>query len=299
MDTTAPPQKKTRWREAINLTRLALLFVAAAAGMGWAASFVGLHDFAVKDMAGFDQNTGWFVPGAFDGAAFGCSLITYRASVKGRVAVVGRLLMWAFTAVSAAINYLHQVDSTAKWVACGLPAAAVAVFDVVLIELRADYEEKHGRQAFRLRLGLLFLRWLVDRKGTRGEFQKQIKAIPVSSLAGLGAQLLAEQASEPKQENRSAPKPAAERAKPVPAIEAPANDAKVLDLVKANSLAEQAVEKWLANPNMPFSQIDREIGAVNGKGEPTRTTSKAVNAFVKREGHASPEDYLRARVQAG
>lgn len=170
------------------LAPVSLVIVALAAVMGWAASFVGLHDYGHTDMAGFNAWTAWLLPATFDGAAFACTLMTYRASIHGRSALRGRVLMWAFTAVSAWINWIHQPSLDTRLVAAGLPVAAVAVFDVVLAELRSDYEARHGRAAFRLRPGLLALRWLVDRTGTTTAFREQITAIPVTELAALGTE---------------------------------------------------------------------------------------------------------------
>ncbi|NYH79277.1 hypothetical protein FHR84_002611 [Actinopolyspora biskrensis] len=167
------------------LAPVSLVIVALAAVMGWAASFVGLHDYGHTDMVGFTVLTAWLLPSTFDGAAFACSLMTYRASIHGRSALRGRILMWAFTGVSAWINWIHQPTVETRLVAAGLPVAAVAVFDVVLSELRADYETRHGRTNFRLRPGLLLLRWLVDRAGTSAAFRDRITSIPVHQLAGL------------------------------------------------------------------------------------------------------------------
>lgn len=164
----------------------ALTFVALAALFGWAASFVGLHGYGVQRLFGFTNSTAWFIPLAIDGAAFATSLMTFRASIKGRNSLHGRLLMWAFTASSSWINWIHQVDQEARIVAAGLPIAAVAVFDLVMKELRHDYEQRHGRRAFRLRPGLLLLRYVVDRDGTSSAVRGQITAIPVSSLVGIG-----------------------------------------------------------------------------------------------------------------
>lgn len=167
------------------LAPVSLAIVALAAVMGWGASFVGLHDYAQHTMSGYTTLTGWLIPATYDGAAFACTLMTYRASIHGRSAIRGRVLMWAFTAISAWINWIHQPILETKLVAAGLPVAAVAVFDVVLLELRADYETRHGRKAFRLRPGLLLLRWCVDRAGTTAAFRNQITGIPVEQLAGL------------------------------------------------------------------------------------------------------------------
>lgn len=170
----------------LRLKRFSLALVGLAALMGWGASFVGLHAYGQEQMAGFNYWTAWLIPATFDGAAFGATLITYRASIYGRPALRGRLLMWAFTAISAWINWIHQLTPEARLVACGLPVAAVAVFDVVLNEMRADYEETHGKRRFRLRPGLLALRWLVDKPGTAAAFREQITGISVAEIAGLG-----------------------------------------------------------------------------------------------------------------
>lgn len=170
----------------LDLSHLTLLFVAMAAAAGWAASFIGLHDFGVKDMRGFTDTTAWFIPAAFDGAAFACAVLTYRASIVGRSALRGRLLTFAFTAISAWINYIHQPEGWARHVAVWLPIAAVAVFDAVLVDLRAEYEERNGRKAFRLRTWLLLLRWFVDREGTKAAFTDEVRKIEVSTLIGLG-----------------------------------------------------------------------------------------------------------------
>ncbi|QUH05485.1 DUF2637 domain-containing protein [Saccharopolyspora erythraea] len=179
-------QQNTSKSKGLWLSRAALGFVAMAAVMGWGASFVGLHAYGQDQMVGFSYWSAWLIPATFDGAAFGATLITYRASIHGRSALRGRLLMWIFTAISSWINWIHQTTPEARIVAAGLPVAAVAVFDVVLAELRADYEERHGKRRLRLRPGLLLLRWLVDRGGTSVAFRRQVTDIPVSEIAGLG-----------------------------------------------------------------------------------------------------------------
>jgi uncharacterized protein DUF2637 len=171
------------------LGRVSLLPIAAAAVMGWSASFIGLHGFAQRQMTGFTADTAWLVPGAIDLSALGCTILVYRASVNGRSGFASRVLMYLFTALSAWVNWIHQAGGPARFVACVLPISAVVVFDRLAGEIRADWEADHGRKAFRLRLPLLILRYLVDRKGTREAFRQQITAIPVSALAGLGADL--------------------------------------------------------------------------------------------------------------
>src|SRR5690606_29081609 len=103
------------------LPTVSLVIVAPAAVMGWGASFVGLHDYAQHVMTGFNWDTAWLIPATFDGAAFACTLMTYRASIAGRSAMRGRALMWMFTAISSWINWVHQSTIETKIVAAGLP----------------------------------------------------------------------------------------------------------------------------------------------------------------------------------
>ncbi|MEB3370223.1 DUF2637 domain-containing protein [Saccharopolyspora mangrovi] len=212
MNQDEPPQIS---RAHLWLSPVALGLVALAAVMGWAASFVGLHEYGMTSMTGFGYWTAWLVPATFDGAAFACTLMTYRASIHGRSALRARLLMWGFTAVSSWINWIHQPTLETRLVAAGLPVAAVAVFDIVLLEMRADYEARHGRTKFRLRPGLLVLRWLVDRTGTTTAFRTQITAIPVHQLIGQ-----ATPAELPAPESRPATPvaPAASPAPPTPPV---------------------------------------------------------------------------------
>lgn len=173
----------------LTLATASLAFIGMAAVFGWTGSFIGLHGYAVQRMTGFTSKTAWSVPGAYDGAALACTFAVYRASINGRSAARGRVMMFGFTAISSWINWTHQTDHTAKIVAAGLPIAAVIVFDFLMSELRSDWEAAHGRRAFRIRPGLLALRYLVDRQGTKAAFRAQITAIPVTALAGLGADL--------------------------------------------------------------------------------------------------------------
>lgn len=199
-----------------KLGRLSLIPTAAAAVAGWSASFIGLHGFAVKQMSGFTADTAWLVPGAFDLSAFGSTVLVYRASINGRSGFRSRVLMYLFTALSAWINWIHQGNDSARFVACVLPVAAVLVFDGLAAEYRADWEADHGRKAFRMRFGLLLLRRMVDKEGTKAAFREQITAIPVSALVGLGADLanaapvtvVPEQRTEPEPIEQPEPEPA-------------------------------------------------------------------------------------------
>jgi uncharacterized protein DUF2637 len=261
--------KNTKPGHGLWLSRAALGFVALAAVMGWGASFVGLHAYGQDQMVGFSYWSAWLIPATFDGAAFGATLITYRASIYGRSAVRGRLLMWTFTAISSWINWIHQTTPEARIVAAGLPVAAVAVFDVVLAELRADYEERHGKRRLRLRPGLLMLRWLVDRGGTAGAFRRQVTDIPVSEIAGLGPtmshdQVISEASALATARDTAAPKPPGYQRIPIvpapqpappgrhpePTVAAPAQTASVPRQAPVNPRRELAAAARQA-PNAP------------------------------------------------
>lgn len=233
----------------LTLATASLAFIALAAAFGWTGSFIGLHGYAVQRMLGFTNHTAWAVPGAYDGAALACTLAVYRASINGRSAARGRFMMFAFTAISSWINYTHQTDHTAQLVAAGLPIAAVLVFDFLMTELRADWEAAHGRKAFRMRPMLLILRYLVDRAGTKNAFRDQITAIPVSALAGLGADLTApaddagSKTPEPEPQDAAAPIHLPGPARPANA--APAVNGTALPALSAPGwLTESDVVQW-------------------------------------------------------
>ncbi len=217
--TPAPPdgpagraQRTANWLRDGALALTAVLLVLSVAAAGWSASFISLHTFAVAHM-GLSPGPAWLVPGTFDGAALGLSLLAFRAATHGRASLGARVYVYGFTALSSWINYIHIPDPQGRVVACLLPIAAVVVFDKLLKEARAAYERRHGREAFRVRPGLLALRLLIDRDATRHAIKQQITAIPVEALIGLGAGNLARAASQAKTAHRpAAPPPSGPRA---------------------------------------------------------------------------------------
>ncbi|GAB3679446.1 DUF2637 domain-containing protein [Saccharopolyspora tripterygii] len=272
-------QPSTRSGHGLWLSRAALGFVALAALMGWGASFVGLHAYGQDQMVGFSYWTAWLIPATFDGAAFGATLITYRASIYGRSAVRGRLLMWTFTAISSWINWIHQLTPEARIVAAGLPVAAVAVFDVVLAELRADFEERHGKRRLRLRPGLLVLRWLVDRDGTSGAFRRQVTDIPVSEIAGLGKQdevrgEAVDTVQDPAPARSSAPAlpPEPVRAEPAPVAPRPHRPTQELPPQRAEPGREPEDTALVREEPEPLAQ--RETAAEERESEPEETSDR-------------------------
>src|SRR4051794_748472 len=190
----APAVAKPRKRDAFRdngLATLAILLVVAVAVAGWSASFISLHEFALKHM-GLSENPAWLVPSTFDGAALGLSLLSFRAAIYGRASLGSMLYVYGFTALSSWINWVHIDDKAGgKFVSALLPIAAVIVFGKVLKEAREAYERRHGKQVFKVRPGLLMLRWMADRTGTRKAIRTQILEIPVQALIGLGAGALA------------------------------------------------------------------------------------------------------------
>jgi hypothetical protein len=193
----APP---VRFRDAVRdngLATVAMLLVVAVAAAGWSASFISLHDFAMTHMGFRTSKPAWLVPATFDGAAVGLSLLAFRAAIYGRASLGSLLYVDGFTALSSWINWVHIDDHAGgKFVSALLPIAAVLVFGKVLKEAREAYERRHGKAVFKVRAGLLVLRWLVDRAGTRRSIREQILAIPVEALIGLGAGDLARRATE-------------------------------------------------------------------------------------------------------
>lgn len=194
-----PNPARPRLRDAIRdngLATAAMVLVVAVAVAGWSASFISLHGFAMAHM-GLTARAAWLVPSTFDGAALSLSLLSFRAAIYGRASFGSLLYVYGFTALSSWINWVHIDDRAGgKFVASLLPIAAVLVFGKVLKEAREAYERRHGKQVFKVRPGLLVLRWLADRRGTRAAIRTQILDIPVEALIGLGAGNLARQARE-------------------------------------------------------------------------------------------------------
>jgi hypothetical protein len=183
-------QRVIAWLRDGSLSVTAVLLVLATATAGWSASFISLHQFAMTHMT-LGYGAAWLVPGTFDGAALGLSLLAFRAATFGRASLGSRVYVYGFTGLSSWINFVHIPDPQGRMVACLLPISAVIVFDKVLREAREAFERRHGKAVFRVRPGLLLLRLAIDGTGTREAIRGQITAIPVEALIGLGAGTLA------------------------------------------------------------------------------------------------------------
>lgn len=139
------PSARDRWTDHVRTAALwlrdtglgafgfALVLVVAVSG--WAASFIGLHQFGVEHM-NLTDTTAWLVPITFDGAPAGLSIVVARAATHGRPATVWRLLIVAFTGLSSWINYEHIEDPLGRRVASFMPPSAVILFEGLMSEAR-------------------------------------------------------------------------------------------------------------------------------------------------------------------
>lgn len=162
------------WLRDTGLGAAGYVLVATVAVAGWSASFVGLHQFAEAHMALADRPA-WLVPVTFDGAALGLTMSVARAAMHGRGAAMWRVLVVAFTALSAWINYTHISDPAGRWVAALLPVSAVTVFESLMSEARNAYERRTGRVRPRIHP----LRWLMDFGGTWAIVRAYVLDVPL------------------------------------------------------------------------------------------------------------------------
>jgi len=263
-------QRAAGWFRDSALAVVAVLLVLAVAASGWSASFIALHGFAMLHM-GFGSSAAWLVPGTFDGAAFGLSLLAFRAATYGRASLGARVYVYGFTALSSWINFVHISDRQGRMVACLLPISAVVVFDKVLREAREAYERRHGKQVFKVRPGLLLLRLVVDRAATAKAIRAQISAIPVEALIGMGAGTLAREA-------QSAALPGSQEPSVLPAPEpAPA---------ALEPAPEPAAPAWTAEPFAEPEQVNTITVNEGPDMSPVRLDTAEAAAII-RQGHAA------------
>lgn len=167
--TNADHAARRGWRDAVlwlrefGLVALAYVIIMGVAYCGWSASFIGLHDFGTEHM-GFSDVSAWYVPGAIDGAAFGLTIVVAVESMRGRPAFQWRILVWAYTALSAWINWEHIDDPLGRGIACLLPISAVTLFEGLMYRARKAHQDRQG--ANRPRLSIHPLRFFFDWSGT-------------------------------------------------------------------------------------------------------------------------------------
>ena len=162
------------WLRDTGLGVTGYVLVAVVAVAGWSASCVGLHRFAVDHM-GLTTGAAWLVPTTFDGAALGLTVSVARAAMYGRGAGLWRVLVVAFTALSAWINWVHITDPAGRWVAALLPVSAVTVFESLMGEARQAYERRTGRVRPRIHPA----RWLFDPSGTLAIVRAYVLDVPL------------------------------------------------------------------------------------------------------------------------
>ena len=300
---TAPtPTRTQRLRDAALWCRDSALggigyaIVLAVAVAGWAASFIGLHDFGVNHM-GFSDTAAWLVPITFDGAPAGLSIVVMRASTHGRPATVWRLLIIAFTGLSSWINYQHIADPLGRGVAAFMPPSAVILFEGLMSEARAAAQRRTGRVAPRLHP----LRWAFDFKGTKDLLRRYVLGLPLPAAfdataspapasppvpagkpASAGASALpaggASRVPAPASQTRQTPaKPALPAAPPVatPAPEATASPASASDTGSGRDLAEVAAAyralRASLNVRRPSSaKLGEALGVSRSRGQQLR-----------------------------
>jgi hypothetical protein len=202
------------WCRDSALGGIGYTLVLTVAAAGWAASFIGLHDFGMHHM-GLNPDAAWLVPITFDGAPAGLSIVVARASTHGRPALVWRMLIVGFTGLSSWINYQHIDDDLGRSVAAFMPPSAVILFEGLMSEARAAAQRRLGRVAPRLHP----LRWAFDRKGTLDLYRRYILGLPLPAAFDVTA------SSTPATRQTPASKPAktvpAEGASQVPAPASP------------------------------------------------------------------------------
>lgn len=111
------------------------LIVLAVAVSGWSLSFRQLHAWGM-DALGETTDAAWLIPMTYDLAPLGLSIVVYQMRRRGRSAMTWRLGIWAFTALSATINFLHAPDFMyAKQIAPLLPISAVVLFEGLMAEV--------------------------------------------------------------------------------------------------------------------------------------------------------------------
>lgn len=158
------------WLRDTGLGVLGFAVVLIVAALGWTVSFIGLHTFAMQHM-NLTWNQAWFVPGTFDGAAAGLSIVVMRAGIHGRPATLWRTLILSFTVLSSWINWVHISDPSGRFVSAVMPPSAVILFEGIMSEVRAAADERDGKRA---PLRVHPLRWVFDRSGTLDLYRRYI-----------------------------------------------------------------------------------------------------------------------------
>jgi hypothetical protein len=133
----APEPERSAWQErAVAVAGFVLLaFVqVCVAAMSWA----GLVGFAHDELK-LSHGSQYMVPISLDGASMAAAFLALRSVIRGDSAAGPRLMVAAFTGASAWFNYHHadqHLDANAALFFSGMSVAAVAMFDLVLRQVR-------------------------------------------------------------------------------------------------------------------------------------------------------------------
>lgn len=173
------------WLRDVGLGASGYVLLVVVVAAGFAASFLGLHDFGRHRM-GFSDHQAWLVPVAIDGADIGLSVVALRAAMNGRSAVLPRVMIVACTSISSWINYTHIDDQAGKYVASLLPILAVILLEALMAEARAAYERRIGQPRPRLSV----LRWVFDRKGTLAILRAYVLGQPLPEQMAAAAKTI-------------------------------------------------------------------------------------------------------------
>ncbi|MFG3287287.1 DUF2637 domain-containing protein [Streptomyces sp. NPDC048179] len=307
------PSTRARWTERVRDAALwardtglggfgfALVLVVAASG--WAASFIGLHQFGMEHMD-LSRSTAWLVPITFDGAPAGLSIVVARAATHGRPATVWRLLIVAFTGLSSWINYEHIDDDLGRIVASCMPPSAVILFEGLMSEARAAAARRNGRTAPRLHP----LRWVFDRKGTWAILRAYVLGLELPEPLQQAAQNAAAGAPSERSDTRSqsapaaapATSPATPQSAPVPAPKAPPTHASAAPQSAPNpapvSLTKAPQSAPAPAPGAPQSAPTGAPGAPQApaptapQSAPTSTVKAPRKTLPKRPGKVTRAD---------
>ena len=157
-----------------------LVLVVAAAG--WSLSYRALHSYGMESL-GETRQAAWLVPLTFDLAPLGLSIVVFRARQRARSALVWRLGIWAFTALSAWINWVHAPElDYAKVIAALLPISAVVLFEGLMAEVhKAALDRLYGGGIVpRLTLAC----WLLDPRRSFAAFKtKALRPLTAAEIA--------------------------------------------------------------------------------------------------------------------
>jgi hypothetical protein len=260
------------WARDSGLGGTGFLVVLIVALAGWAASFIGLHNFGMTHMS-LTHSEAWLVPITFDGAPAGLSIVVMRASTHGRSALLWRLLIIAFTALSSWINYQHIDDSLGRSVAAFMPPAAVILFEGLMSEARHAAQRRGGSVMERVHP----LRWFFDRKGTLDLYRRHILGLPVPKSMATASATPAAAGKAPATASRTTARTSSsEPASPTTATPVPAATA-----------SREAASPALPVAASPASAIDGPVYLPDHEDASPGTTSSPATASP--EPTATPE----------